>query len=662
MIRYTLVSVVLYLTGQAISVFSPGSIFGILKDLGALALIVSFLYYGWKFLRWLKRKALWKARNKIIVSFAFVGILPVAILLLFGWFSMTLIFGQLTAFYLENELRSISSTLERIHHRMLLSYYEQRGPQAESLSLLINQGAREIETLPSGLSRAFQLLYAASAPHPPESAPHFTLAGVYPADTKTQSAALQQAPDWLEDEYDGLVLLGNELYFTHAARIDGRQGGFLLILMLPFDQELIDYIKRRTSIDIGMIPFTPSSSPSDFQTAHSEFLSSQSFPAINWVHFFSPVDWHSGEPPAERARAILLAIPPQTLLSNIFAQSSPQAGQFIPWILLGLAVTFLVVELISLVIGATIARSITGAIHQLYAGAQNIRQGDFHYRIPAGNRDQLDALAQSFNLMSESIARLLKEVSEKERLEREIEIAKEVQTLLFPTQTPLIHHLQIAATCIPAQQVSGDYYDFIPFDRDHLDLVLGDISGKGISAALMMASLQSTLRSELLRLDTEMPNSQRRLANAVSRVSRQLYRQTPSSAYSTLVVAHFDAVQGALTYCNAGHHPPLLISDGTISRLQEGGTVVGLIESWEYGQETVAVGAGDLILIFSDGVVEAENQKGEQFGEERLIKLGIENQFLTAEDIQRLLLDEIHLWRGAGEQADDITVMVLKFN
>ena len=324
-----------------------------------------------------------------------------------------------------------------------------------------------------------------------------------------------------------------------------------------------------------------------------------------------------------------------------------------------LLVIFVFVEIASLFVGVTIARSITGSIDNIYRGTKNIQKGNFEFRIATSRKDQLDAMADSFNNMSSSIIKLMQQVSEREALEKELEIAKEVQIQLFPSRLPVIRRLEMAASCTPARQVSGDYYDFLWEDDSCLDVVFGDISGKGISAALLMASLQSSIRSGLTTLN-EFADQKARMANVVADVNRRLYQRSSPESYSTLVLGHFDAESRVFSYCNAGHHPPLIFSNGDVRGLTIGGTVVGLFENWAFEGGETQLRHGDLALLFTDGVVEAENEEGEQFGTDRLIEIVRLNSFLTAEDIQSLIVEQVFDWASGTEQADDITVLCMK--
>lgn len=237
-----------------------------------------------------------------------------------------------------------------------------------------------------------------------------------------------------------------------------------------------------------------------------------------------------------------------------------------------LGVVFVVVEVGSLIIGVAIAHSITRSIHQIDAGARNIRADNFEFRIPSRNRDQLDSMATAFNHMSESIVGLMTQVSAKEPLGKEAEITREVQTHLFPREFPRIPGLQVAGTCLPARSVSGDYYDFIPYGDRRLDILIADISGKGIAAALLMASLQSSFRSHVIHQNLA-ANASNGVSQSVFTLNHQLYRHTSADKFATLVLARIDTQDLSLTYCNAGHNPPPLFPVTLSAGFPKGGSL-----------------------------------------------------------------------------------------
>ena len=671
MLKLTKISAILFVVGTVVELYTPTSLFSVLEDIGFLGLLIAAAYYGYHLLKKLKRLLLWKVRNKVIVSYAFVGIIPVLILAFIAWFASRLVLGQLSALYLEDELENISETLHHVGERIVIDFYQHQERDQTALNSILQAwqqslpantalrildleeaapsefGAAETETLPT------RLLF---------SLPENRSVGEVPS-------AAQELPRWTLEGFDGLVKDAESLQFRSVLPVRVGTELHALLLDLPFDESLFAGIEQRTSIQIApfQIPLgsdLPVGYDSLGRAEGSEmslwdfFSGQEQFVNILWIHPLNPVDWANGQRLGTTVEGVVLTVPLRTLYAHYFTETAG-LGPFVLYLIAILGVVFVVVEAVSFLVGVAIARSITRSIHDIYAGTSNIQQGNFDFRIPNRNRDQLDSMAGAFNSMAESVVRLMVEVSEKEWLEKEIEIAREVQAQLFPQKLPSVLGLQLAGTCLPARRVSGDYYDFIPYSAHRLDTIIADISGKGISAALLMASLQSSVRTHLTYQSSAKPGGPT-ISAAVSEINEQLYRQTPPDKFATLVLSRIDTRDLTLTYCNAGHNPPFLLSNGEIRRLSQGGMVAGLFENRPYEQETVDLNQDDLVVFYTDGIVESENSESEQFGERRLVELVKMNSFLTAEDIQSLILAEVSTWVGSGVQSDDITLVVVK--
>jgi phosphoserine phosphatase RsbU/P len=302
-------------------------------------------------------------------------------------------------------------------------------------------------------------------------------------------------------------------------------------------------------------------------------------------------------------------------------------------------------------------------VDKLYEGTERVKVGDFSYRINLPAADQLSALGEAFDNMTASVERLLRESLEKTRLEGELEIARQVQTQLFPQMAPKVPGLDLYGVCKPARVVSGDYYDFLRLNGNRVGLVLGDISGKGISAALLMAAIQSSLHAQFY--DGHSPETAPHAlplstATVVERLNRQLFAGSPPEKYATFFYAVYDASTRRLAYTTAGHPPPVLFRRDDLLRLDTGGTVVGLFSTIHYEQAVVELEPGDVLLAFTDGLTEPENSYGEEYGEARLLNvarrgLGSRPELLV-EEIYRSVSD----WTGSPELQDDMTLLVAK--
>jgi sigma-B regulation protein RsbU (phosphoserine phosphatase) len=345
-----------------------------------------------------------------------------------------------------------------------------------------------------------------------------------------------------------------------------------------------------------------------------------------------------------------------------------------------IAIVFAMVVVLALIVGTKLTSSVTSAVDQLYQATKHVNRADFSHRIKVRSNDQLATLANSFNSMTTSIEKLVEEQKEKQRLESELAIAQEVQAQLYPKLITQLEGLEVHGFCRPARTVSGDYYDFLGLNSDKLLLAVGDISGKGISAALMMATIHSAVRAYSiediavlrepaamagaggtgLMLASEAREREVSPAALLTLLNHQLYESTPAAKYATLFLGIYDGATRRLTYANGGHLPPILISEDGSSRLLDcGGTVVGLFDNPSFPEATVELRPGDVLLAYSDGVTEPENDYGE-FGEERLIQLVRLNRQLPLARITEVVTAAVEDWIGDNEQPDDVTLVLAR--
>ncbi|MGA3088414.1 MAG: SpoIIE family protein phosphatase [Terriglobales bacterium] len=254
------------------------------------------------------------------------------------------------------------------------------------------------------------------------------------------------------------------------------------------------------------------------------------------------------------------------------------------------------------------------------------------------------------------VSAIADEVAHRERLNRELEIAREVQERLFPQTLPPIEGIKYSGACRPALGVGGDYYDFLALPEGRLGIAIGDVSGKGIAAALMMASLQASLRGEATRAAGN-------LAALVGHVNHLLYEASANNRYATFFYAQYDPGTCRLTYVNAGHNPPMLFhrheQQWQIQRLEGGGTVVGLLETFPYEQSDVIIAPGDILLMFTDGISEALNAADEEWGEARLIETVKQCGGLEPAQIIAGVMQAADGFVAGEKQHDDMTLVVL---
>ena len=272
---------------------------------------------------------------------------------------------------------------------------------------------------------------------------------------------------------------------------------------------------------------------------------------------------------------------------------------------------------------------------------------------PDGNAFALAGFSEVTRGIDERRRAYAEKLETERRVAQELEIAKQVQARLFPQRLPTVPGLDYAGACVQARSVGGDYYDFLELDQGRLALIVGDIAGKGIAAALLMANLQANLRSQFVEAAD---NPQRFLAS----VNQLLFENTAPSAYATLFFADYDSATGRLLYANCGHVPGLILrASGAVEELDSNCTVLGLFEEWECRISSAELGRGDLIAIYTDGITESSDSRGQEFGQQRLTEALRRHAPLQAQKAVTAVVEEV-LEFCAQRQFDDLTLIVAR--
>jgi sigma-B regulation protein RsbU (phosphoserine phosphatase) len=488
-------------------------------------------------------------------------------------------------------------------------------------------------------------------------------------------------PDAIKGDFNGFVTDPDSLHLRAMKR--SNDGVLTVISDVPVTPELL---QPATSL-LGSVTVFPPGRDGDLQIPPPATASplarrivdagavpppSSRFDwAIQFYTIFATVDWETGK---SQTGAIGVVTRPSMLYTALFSTLGDKVEI---WrnILLGIAIFFGLIELVALYIGVRLSRGMTLSVAELYRATEHVEQGDLMHRIQVRGNDQMSKLEQSFNSMTQSLAKLIAEQKEKQRLESELAIGYQVQDSLFPHNFTGLASLEVYGVCRPARSVSGDYYDFIPLGADGLVLAVGDISGKGISAALLMATVHAFVRAYTLEPDVKLTSprdprmyyrgdgatpSQLAPAMLMTTLNYQLFRSTPPEKYATMFLGCYDARSRELKYSNAGHLPPILLkADGSVRRLDTSGTVVGLFDGATYDESTIAMQPDDLLVAFSDGVTEPENESGE-FGEQRLIELVQEHRHQPLSQIGDMVTRAVTDWIGSAEQPDDVTVVLAR--
>jgi phosphoserine phosphatase RsbU/P len=637
--------------------------------------------------RWLKKKILWRLRNRLIVTYVFIGVTPVVLLLLLGFFALYLFAGQFANFVVTSEINSQLRSLEAVNSAVgneMASRLE-RGADAAAESLA---GLRKRDRT---WGRREVCAWYGQQPLPPcadaqaESRIAFPDFLNNPDNPHTKAIRAGQSFRQIVRDQQGL-------YLRTATMLPIGARTLTVVTSEPLDARLAANIATNLG-EIALDAQPKSAAQTGQQTYHpienpqgaAPTFTVGSLPAAasaldREILFGTPlpvVNWKNGEP--EYGWELHVRTRPSLLYARLFASLGDFANG-IEEILLGVALFIALIELIALIIGTSMTRTVTRAVAHLYDATKHVDRGDFSHRIPVKSKDQLAELALSFNSMTASIEKLIQEQKEKQRMENELVIAQEVQAQLFPRQVSELESLEVHGFCRPARTVSGDYYDFLAATSNKLILAVGDISGKGISAALLMATIHSAVRAYSMEGMPQLrepvavgavAGSGRMMATwpegvevspgaLLALLNHQLYESTPPEKYATLFLGIYDGRTHRLTYSNGGHLPPILIDEnGSIRRLEAGGTVVGLFDNMTYEEGRVEMKPGEIFVAYSDGVTEPENDFGE-FGETRLIDLVRENRNLPLDQISVEVTRAVDDWIGDMEQPDDVTLVLAR--
>ncbi len=693
------ITVPLFLVGKVFQSLNRSGWFGPTLNflLWFLSLVLLLLLY-----RWLRQNLMWRLRNRLVVTYIFIGVIPILLLLAMGAITGYLFAGQFATYVVTGD---ISEELQRL--------------EAGNAILATEIAARAEDTHITAAD-----VVTAAHQHLREEFPGREVTvwmgktALVPADPK--STPLEIPEYALKSPWFRSLVLGedNRIYLRAVNTQVSRNGiPVSVVTSVPMSPELLKQIvkdsclvtvqppdvqpvntggkgaqqqedapQKRTGVQFRFGSQKDSSVVTVQGVDGKVRVSAGSVaPKQGWfdreLTFGTALQlkvWRTGD---SRPGLLVVQTRPSTLYQRLF-RTLGDFSNIILSVLIAVGILFALIELVALFIGVRLTRTMTASVANLYGATQHIETGQLSHRIHVTREDQLAALERSFNSMTESLQKLIAEQKEKQRIESELAIAQEVQALLFPRDISSLEGFEVHGVCRPARTVSGDYYDFLPLGPNQLGLAVGDISGKGISAALLMATVHAFVRAytlvesvpalqavgvgnsngenALIRMSAPGSSTDLPPGTLLAMLNHQLYRSTPSEKYATMFLGFYDTHTRQLKYSNAGHLPPLVIGqDGTVRQLDTGGLVVGLFGDVTYSDDSVEMNPGDILVAYSDGITEPENEFGE-FGGERLIELVHENRHLPLDRISDIVVSAVTDWIGGNEQPDDVTLVLAR--
>ncbi len=647
--RVFVVLVLLALAGQW---WKPGSLLLLLVQAAALITGLALL---WRFGIRVVRLAIWRLRNRLMMAYLFIAVVPMLMLAVLTLAGAWAVSGQIAAYLLSVEmdrrivqLKTVADSLGRVAPAARIEAIRRAGfvfrDRFPGVEILVRDAGGNTVRYPDD----------SVLPEPPSGHP----------------------------ESAGLLIRERTFYLW--VHLGGPRSE--VVISVPVTRVFLQGLVPR----LGDIQLTPLGlragelrgvearlhTPLPEESAQAAMLAGGVPDPVNlmdlplkWGVTLQAADWIN---PAQ-ARTVFLGVATRISgpLSVMFSVDTSSTGPTMLILFTVATLIFLLVEISSVWIGVNLSRTITSAVHDLYEATVRIREGDLSHRIQVNGNDQLAELGTSFNIMAGNLQRLLSSEKERQRLQAELEIAREVQAQLHPKPIPGLGRLKVASICNAARMVSGDYFDYQAVSDSQLAVVLGDVAGKGISAALLMATLQSAMRSQLRHcMETAQAAAvgmgggygapKVSTAKLVSNLNQQLYASTAPEKYATFFFSVYDDSTEVLTYTNAGHLSPILVRQGKAIYLDSNGMVVGAFPFARYGESTIKLESGDLLVFYTDGITEPENAYGEQFGEDRLERFLIDNSDRSESELAALVVEEVVKWTASPELQDDMTMLVAR--
>jgi len=612
----------------------------LLLVLDLLALFPLAAWLTFCLLRYVMRNSLWSLRNRLLFVYGLIGVLPMALILLLVGLGAWAFLNELALYLVNTELQHRIEALQFVQDRLRTV-----PPEARTSAALGIAGSFQgfVPGLTFELSDSTGVRWYPAKNHVPEI-----------------------PPNW--PNRHGLVYDDGRFYEVSHFRDNSGSITAIAPLSEETTADLVPHLgvialfegsglENNTAFDNPNPNFPITRENGRIPTPVNRFDI-----ALSWASTVPHYDLKN--PDKSHSAVLLVQSRPSAVIRAFFSGKEVLRG-FLYDAFIGIGILFLFVEAVAVMFGVALARRMTNSVNQLYNGTQSVIHGDFRNRIPVRTRDQLGDLSASFNHMTSTLERLFAVEKEKERMQTELEIAREVQAQLYPKEAPPACGLRLTVRCDPARMVSGDYYDYQVLGNKRLAFAIGDVAGKGISAALLMATLQAALRAQLAG---RAPMHENECSSApeincsalVTQLNRQLYATTAPEKYATFFFALWDEETRTLTYTNAGHLSPLLIRNGEVRPLDSNGLVVGAIPHATYDESCLIVEPGDLLVCYTDGITEPENAYGEMFGEERLIELVKKHVHQDDRDIVRIVMEAVRSWTGTPELFDDMTLLLAR--
>ena len=577
----------------------------------AWLVVIALTLYGFAvFSRWILTKLFWTVGRRLFLSYLLIGMLP---FLLMG--ILILAIGYMFA--------------------AVMTQTAIRGERLATLGQLEN----------------WALEYAMTGRRPSAGFPSLEI-------YDTARGGRANPPEWLQKKsFSGIVSRGDQALLLVARQFPEDERS--VVFAQPMDQKWAQDLYDKWQIIVRTMPaIAKDGDDIKFQSdKEAQSLAWNNFgQKIIWGDLTELTDWNSGERIPNRQLFTLIISPPRSLFTVYFGSASTKYFQVLAAVTMGITGMLMMMYVIAALFAVVLIFSISRAVNRIEKGTKAVERGDFSYRIRMKRHNQLGAMAQSFDRMTESIASLLITVAEKERLQSEIEIAATIQRNLLPKEGPKFRGVSFSAHFEPTASIGGDYYDVFNLDKTRLAVAIGDVSGHGLSTGLVMAMVKAAITTLVEEGADE--------TSLFHRLNELVYRSTERRAFMTLAFTIFDLERGTIRHTNAGHLYPYLLRRNAAApiSIESPSLPLGVRANIVTRTAEVDLQEGDTVVYLSDGIVEAQDENGDPIGFDQIELLLTQQQDRSPGALRDAILDAVARHSGSRPADDDRTVMVLRFD
>ncbi|MEO6486888.1 MAG: SpoIIE family protein phosphatase [Thermoanaerobaculia bacterium] len=577
-------------------------------------------------IRWLMRKLFWRVGRRLFLSYVLIGVLPFMLMTI-----LLLAIGYMIA--------------------GVMSHAALRGERQASL----------------GQMESWALEYGLTGEKPKDTLASLEIYDTADGDTK-------ELPEWLrQTTFSGMVwrkgqpLLVSSRQFAAARKVAPRSVVFIQPIDEGWAEQLEEkggmiitfdrgkgYEKSNARIQIGETTGTYNVETSE-GAFHRVVERGLAVNRVIWADFNALTAWETGRTDNRHQLVTFISTPVRNLFQFYFGASSSAYMSALQGVIASIVVMLMMIYMVAALFAGVLIFSISRAVNRIEKGTKAVERGDFSYRIRMKPHNQLGEMAQSFDRMTESIASLLINVAEKERLQSEIAIAATIQRNLLPKEGPKFRGVSFSAHFEPTASIGGDYYDVFNIDKSRLAVAIGDVSGHGLSTGLVMAMVKAAMTTLVEEGADE--------SSLFHRLNELVFRSTERRAFMTLAFTIFDLEHGTIRHTNAGHLYPYLLrgNDGPPISIESPSLPLGVRHELSTQTVEMDLREGDAVVYLSDGIIEAQNELGDPLGFDQLEALLERQVDRSPTAIRDSILNAVAMHAGSRPADDDRTVMVLRF-